>query len=518
MSGQSVLRQPGTDPPPGDALQWVALDVAAIKPYEHNPRRAVNAEYARIKASIRADGLGQPLIVTQRPGESDYVVHAGGNTRLRILQELFAETGEQHFGAVACVVRPWTREADVLLAHLKENDLRGALTFLDKALAVANAKRFLEAELGVDALSQIRLAELLGNRGYSVSQSLISQMAYATERLLPVLPQALESGIGRPQVARVRALDRVVRALWLARAVDSEAEYDLVFEALCRRYDTPDWDIANLRRALEAEIAERAEISLHAVSLEIDARLAGQVINPPERSVDDGFDETTADESGPEPGADTAMSTETRPPETTPEQPRQARGSSFASPSTDRIRPDSESGEALDKTDANAVVIVAAPVRVDVKSLRARLWTLASRLAQRNGLADLVQSLSGQGLGFVLRDVPDPALVDQLDEDALAQVSMVWWHLAACAELTVAPLDALLPALPEASVLRQALVEQNAGLLFARVWTLDPGHTGYRLWRRLDERDWQDLVGLMDAYRALHRTAAADNQDLWSQP
>ena len=236
------------------------------------------------------------------------MVHAGGNTRLRILKELFAETGEPSFGTVACVVRPWTREADVLLAHLKENDLRGALTFLDKALAVANAKRFLEAELGVDALSQIRLAELLGNQGYSVSQGLISQMAYATERLWPVLPQALESGIGRPQVARVRALDRVVRVLWLARAVDSEAEYDLVFEALCRRYDTPDWDIANLRRALEAEIAERAEISLHAVSLEIDARLAGQVINPPERSVDDGFDETAADESEPEPGADTATS------------------------------------------------------------------------------------------------------------------------------------------------------------------------------------------------------------------
>ena len=154
----------------------------------------------------------------------------------------------------------------------------------------------------------------------------------------------------------------------------------------------------------------------------------------------------------------------------------------------------------------------------DVKSLRDRLWTLARRLAQRNGLGDLVQPLSDQGLGFVLRDVPDPALVEQLDEAALAQVSMIWWHLAACAEVTVAPLEVLLPALPAASVLRQALVEQDAGLLFARVWTLDPGHTGYRLWRRLDERDWHDLLGLMEAYRALHRTAAGSSQNLWSPP
>jgi hypothetical protein len=141
---------------------------------------------------------------------------------------------------------------------------------------------------------------------------------------------------------------------------------------------------------------------------------------------------------------------------------------------------------------------------------------LASRLAQRNGLSELVQPLSSQGLGFLLTDVPDPALVDQLDEDTLAQVSMVWWHLAAAAELTVAPLEQLLPGLPETSVLRQALEDQDAGLLFSSVWTLDPGHMGYRLWRRLEERDWRDLVDLMATYRALHQSAEAAGEPLWS--
>ena len=91
---------------------------------------------------------------------------------------------------------------------------------------------------------------------------------------------------------------------------------------------------------------------------------------------------------------------------------------------------------------------------------------MASRLAQRNGLSELVQPLSGRGLGFLLRDVPDPVLVDQLDEDTLAQVSMVWWYLAAAAEMTVAPVEHLLPALAEESVLRRALEDQDAGLLF----------------------------------------------------
>ena len=137
-------------------------------------------------------------------------------------------------------------------------------------------------------------------------------------------------------------------------------------------------------------------------------------------------------------------------------------------------------------------------------------------MAQRNGLGDLIEPLAGHGLGFVVRDVPDPALVEQLDEDALAQVSMVWWQLAACAEMTVAPVEHLLPVLDDNAVLRQALEKQDAGLLFSSVWTLDPGHTGFRLWRRLDERDWQDLLGLMTTYRELYRVAKERGEMLWS--
>ena len=69
----------------------------------------------------------------------------------------------------------------------------------------------------------------------------------------------------------------------------------------------------------------------------------------------------------------------------------------------------------------------------DLKSLRGRAWTLATRLAQRNGMGELVEPLPSKGLGFMLRDVPDPALAEQLDEAGLSQLSMLWWQLAACA-------------------------------------------------------------------------------------
>ncbi len=520
MNGKSAARQAVNGRSLGEPFELVRLDVALIRPYEHNPRRSPNAEYERIKASICVDGLSQPLVVTRRPGESDYIVHAGGNTRLRILKELHAETGDPRFGTAACVVRPWTREADVLLAHLKENDLRGELTFLDKAVAVADAKRFLE-ENASGPLTQVRLAEVLRQCGYALSQGLVSQMAYAVERLRSILPQALEGGIGRPQVAKVRALDRVARAIWLERVVDTETEYDQVFETLCRRYDTPDWDIANLRRALEAEIAERTGISIHAVSLEIDTRLSGRGMRVPPKRDETGHGDQPLDAVEPDSDNGQTLPSDAGPRASAANLQGQPGGTADTfDASAERARTDVSSNEADEEDDkAKASNITSGtPARVDVKSLRARLWVLASRLAQRHGLGDLVHPLSGQGLGFVLCDVPDPALVDQLDEEALAQVSMIWWHLAACAELTVAPLDVLLPTLPEESVLRRALAEQDAGLLFASVWTLDPGHTGYRLWCRLDERDWQDLLNLMDTYRVLHRTAAAGNQSLWSPP
>jgi hypothetical protein len=152
---------------------------------------------------------------------------------------------------------------------------------------------------------------------------------------------------------------------------------------------------------------------------------------------------------------------------------------------------------------------------MDLKSLRGRAWTLAARLAQRNGIGDLVMPLSGKGLGFVLRDVPDHALADQLDEDALAQVCIIWWQLAACSEMTFAPIESIVPTLPSDSVLRRALEEQDAELLFNSIWTLDPGHTGYRLWQSLHDRDWRDLLNLMDNYRCIRHLAAKTGTAIW---
>ena len=189
-----------------DALQAqpMVVPLEQIHPYERNPRHSANPEYDRIKASIRDNGLDQPLVITQRPDTTDYIVHTGGNTRLLILKALHQETGEERFFRIPCLFKPWHRESEVLLAHLRENDLRGGLTFIDKARAIFDIKALLETELEIDALSQRRLESALQLGGYALSSGLISRMGYAVHTLLPLIPKALHAGLGRPQVQKIR--------------------------------------------------------------------------------------------------------------------------------------------------------------------------------------------------------------------------------------------------------------------------------------------------------------------------
>jgi ParB family protein of integrating conjugative element (PFGI_1 class) len=499
------------EPPPiiaSAASAPLIVEITRIQPYERNPRHTRNPEYDRIKDSIRSNGLDQPLVITQRPGAADYIVHAGGNTRLLILKELFEETGDERFSRIQCVFRPWSRESDVLLAHLRENDLRGSLTFIDKARAVLDAKQLLAQEIGDKEISQTQLETELGNAGYRIHQGLISRMAYTVERLLPLIPQALEAGMGKHQVGRIRALERASSTLWQRHCVGDDSVFDDVFAALCHRYDGLDWDTDLLQAAIETEIAEEAEISIQTIRVALDAEIKGrELVIPefvpikeppqPERQGDggpvtlEGLDDHDEGESGVNLAGEAPVY-----PADAPIQPQDY--------------PDVPTADV-----SESLIDAGHSIPADLKSLRGRAWTLAARIAQRNGIGDRVKPLSGKGLGYVLSDVPDHALADQLDEDAIAQVCLLWWQLAACSEMTFAPVESIAPTLPADSVLRRALEDQDAGLLFDNIWTLDPGHIGYRIWYSLNDRDWRDLLNLMDTYRRIRHLAAETGTAIW---
>lgn len=486
----------------------VKTNINRIQPYERNPRHGGNPEYDRIKDSIRHNGLDQPLVITQRPDCSDYVVHSGGNTRLIILKELFAETGEARFGEILCVITPWKGESSVVLAHLRENDLRGNLIFIDRARALEDARQLLAEELDVRSLTQRQFEQELCKAGYRLNRPGLSLMTYAVQTLSELIPVALDGGLGRDPVRGIRALDRAGRLLWRRYCTGGERAFESVFATLCRRYDGAEWDNAILQAALETEIADSSESNLQTVRVAFEAALNNEEIVIPD------FVPLKA----PPPRLTVRQA-----PGDSPEDELSSRDDEIDHQSDDDVAvvlipPAGMSGTPSDPEMGPEQLSMAIDDEVpnDLKSLRARAWALAARIAQRNGIGELVEPASDNGLGYVLRDVPDRALADQLDEEALAQVSLLWWQLAACAEMTSAPLDSVVSTLPRDSILRRALEEDDADLLFNNVWTLDPGHTGYRLWRIMHDRDWSDLLTLMDNYRRLRYCATRTGAALWT--
>ena len=104
-----------------------------------------------------------------------------------------------------------------LTGHLAENELRGGLTFIERALGIEKAREFYEQESG-QALSQSELARRLTADGYPVPQSHISRMNDAVRYLLPAIPTLLYGGLGRHQVDRLAVLRKACERTWERRA------------------------------------------------------------------------------------------------------------------------------------------------------------------------------------------------------------------------------------------------------------------------------------------------------------
>ncbi|ELQ6218624.1 hypothetical protein R2301_004111 [Cronobacter dublinensis] len=112
-----------------------------------NPRLTHNPDYEEIKASVRLRGLDHPPHITQRPGELFYIIANGGNTRQAVLNELWQETHDDRYRSITCLFHPWQTEKSIgegnlhcLLGHLIENEMRGSLTFIERALGVCRAR------------------------------------------------------------------------------------------------------------------------------------------------------------------------------------------------------------------------------------------------------------------------------------------------------------------------------------------------------------------------------------------
>lgn len=495
----------------------MVLTIDKITEYDRNPRRERNAAYDLIRESIRQRGFAGALPITRRPGEPLYMVAEGGNTVLHILKALYAETQDPKFHRIHCLFDPWVSESETLIAHLVENDARGELIFIDRARAVRELRDLIEQETGAP-LTATKLAALLRERGYAIDQPTIARLDYAIERLFAVIPVALRSGVGRPAVDRIRKLDKMLATFLEDRKRDQEGieEARRWFLSCLGRHDREDWLIEPIEYELEAHLAELCGESIAKVRADFDFieqhGAPGKDAPPPLTF------------TLPEPRSKSPRASPSAP--ILDDDPAQAK-----SPGSERSHAHVEdTGDAsdagFDLGDTPAEMRPSVPplpgdrtllprqtdLPQDVKSLRGRMWTLATQLAQRHGLGECVLTCA-KGCGFLV-DLPEhpPFAGDGPASAKEVQRVMLWWMLAGLADEWphgpgVAPALALL----EEARIYPAIKAVAEGDEITPTHTLVP-RVGFppslaiaprELLAVLDERDYARLFQLIDARRAL---------------
>ncbi|MBL1259989.1 MAG: hypothetical protein COB33_005595 [Thiotrichaceae bacterium] len=498
----------------------MVLSLDQVKPYDRNPRRERNPRYDEIKDSIQAQGgLNNPLTVTRRSGEKRYMVESGGNTRLQILNELYEETAREIFNQIHVLFRPWKSETHVLTAHLIENDKRGDMLLIDKALGIRELRELYEAEDGGESYSIRNLYDRLKKEGYATNKDLLTKMNYAIDVLLPVIPEALRAGIGRPQIARIRKIEKAFQTYWAEISEQGTALFDELFQDCLAENNRPEWDADALRQTLEERISELLDLPVRAMRLDIDALLSGREIEitPPPEEMPWPQPETliqTANTKSDDPAIETTpesltVSPPTEPVATTLETTSTETPSQLASPTTETFDDldDGESGEISG---------------FGIADLRQSAYETAYQLATHYQLEQCVTPSSDWGLGFLI-DLPEHPLIDEntSKQDAKQRWHQmvrqwVWWLLYICSEETARP--ERIPNLPDSMNIRRLCLEGNQQELMRRIGQPAWVSLSYQLFADplIPDEHFHHLVTLIRYCRTLRQQIDNDNDDpLW---
>lgn len=204
ISGPRTSATADIDPMRDADDSFSILPITEIEPYRFNPRQSQNPRYNELKASIKAGGITNPITVTRRSLQDRYTPYGGGNTRLQVAKELFAE-GDRRFAQLKVIVKDWPGDAQVITAHLAENELRADITFWEKARGVQQFRIELEREQG-RSLSAGELNRELRSSGLNFGVRTIQNFLFAMEELAPVGPWLKAREVNesvRPTVATI---------------------------------------------------------------------------------------------------------------------------------------------------------------------------------------------------------------------------------------------------------------------------------------------------------------------------
>ena len=415
------------------------LEIDRIKPYDRNPRREHNPRYDEIRASIRAQrGLNNPLTVTRRPDDERFMVEAGGNTRLKILKELWKETKDEAYYRVNVLFVPWICESHVLSAHLIENELRGDMVLIDKAFAVKDLKAQFEKESGGSS-TRSAFQRRLETIGYSLSRRQLIRFEYATEMLDAVIPEVLCAGLGGKKIDEIRDLENAY-----VRFCDGKVDQlELLFADVMSLHDGESWSIERVRHDLECRLADLTSIPSNKIHGEVDALLF-------ERSMIDSEDNAELTNGVPDKvhsgNLQASSQGKVTPIERASDQSVQANENSSESVKSKGHYPQPNNNTTSDGSDADEtsnpyltplfnefydkgrIQGVLSPDHL--KTCRSRAYILAVKIGKAFGLADRVRS-AAIGYGFLIEK---PEIPIQKETTWWG-----WWTLASLSEEMITP-------------------------------------------------------------------------------
>lgn len=477
----------------------IQLRVEDVQPYDRNPRRHENERYQDIKNSIRAANVLAPIVVTKRPGTSTFMVAAGGNTRLRAQQELWAETGDPRFEHLLGMYRPWVSELQTMLSHLAENELRDGMSFWDRACGMAELKAEVEAAEG----KTLSLRQLRGNieaRGLRVSITMLSFFGFAAEQLGALGPATVRLSKGVVQVlqpamtqlhrymhlhdeeaAWPRVRDQALKAQAQALLQDTRAQVEDEVEEIKRIAPLdPDRLILALERAVAAHlnhnlkalqtlrgaIERKPKASLAELRAELheEARAAARATThaaarPSEANphgtgaVEDAPAPPVPSDGQPSGSLQTVIYYQTLADLATPEPGRE-------------VQTDNETPDAAGDSDA-----IAESAGLGLEDEDGEREAPIIEFVRACGAADLYRECPALPLGYFMEIPPDGAYLDGFDGGDVTPMRHVGWWIAATFSGQLDGEHSHL--MPESSLWRQVQRRENGQDEFALQWHIE---------------------------------------------
>lgn len=282
--------------PPEPMLINLSLDEIDFSPL--NPRTTENPRYAEIKASVLTlRRIKTTLTVTRHPGENIYRLSAGGNTRLRILKEVYEETGDESMARQLVLFEPYGSDSEdssidarILIDHMIENSLRSDNTFIEKAIAIRNTMELLvkERDINPDKMSDRKWIAIIADEyGYPISRELFIVYRYTLNHLLENIPIALNHGLGRPTIKRIQRLEKLYREYCATEPITDD-QFILVFESTLAMCDGEILDMEHLESMLLDQFSQfLGESDPDAISLAISNIDQGKPADSKPNTTDD---------------------------------------------------------------------------------------------------------------------------------------------------------------------------------------------------------------------------------------